>query len=290
MSNEALRPAGGGADPRALLDAYLDGELSEDERALVGRALDTDAALRRTLDELRATQALLRNLPPVEPPGGGNRSGDSGGGGAAPDASPVVVALDRARRRRRGVAALIGAIAASASVVMGVGATLDPVPTAPPVDDFASVHLGTADALGDLDVVDVDTVDDPAVLASLGGDMDRRAVYAREDLVHTVYSDGIHEMSVFHAPGTVDWGGLPDDGMMTDAGNVKTWTGIRDDAVVAVTERGDLVVVIVADAAMGRDDAISKATEACEMVPPVRVERDLWERLGAAPGNIVDRL
>ncbi len=138
--------------------------------------------------------------------------------------------------------------------------------------------------------MDVDTMDDPAVLDGLGDGMDRMAVYARDDLVRTVYSDGLHEVSVFHEPGVVDWDALPDDGLMTVEGATKTWTGTRDDTVVAVAERGDLMVVIVADAAMGPDEAMEKATDAMAMVPPVQVERGLWQRVADAPSNLIDRI
>lgn len=300
MSADAGRSSARDGDPSDLLSAYLDDELAADERVFVDEALEASPLLRRELDELRATQAMLRALPLVEP---GSGPLHPIADGAIPDEDAVaatgadaravdapVVSLDRHRRRRTFVGAALGAVAAALLVVAGVGATLDPMPIAPSVEEFASVHMGTSGTIGAFDDMDGDTMDDPAVLADLGDGLDRMAVYARDDLVHTVYSDGINEVSVFHEPGVVDWESLPADGDMIVDGPVKTWTGMRDETVVAITERGDLMVVVVADAEMGTDAAKDKAMQAVEMVPPVSVERGLWDRLGDAPGNLIDRI
>lgn len=300
MSVDADRSSAPGADPSELLSAYLDDELTADERAFVEGALEASPELRRELDELRATQTLLRALPLVEPKGGPlhvvaddvvvSDDGRPAIGAEAPAGDAPVVSLDRHRRRRTFVGAALGAVAAALLVVVGVGATLDPMPIAPSVEEFAAVHMGTSGNVAAFDGMDGDTMDDPAVLAGLGDGLDRMAVSARDDLVHTVYSDGTHEVSVFHEPGVVDWESLPADGEMIVDGSIKTWTGVRDEAVVAITERGDLMVVVVADAGMGTDVAKEKAMEAVEMVPQVSVSRSLWDRLGDAPGNVIDRI
>lgn len=51
-----------------LLSAYLDGELSETDRAALEQRLAAESDLRRTLDELRATVRLLHALPPLKAP------------------------------------------------------------------------------------------------------------------------------------------------------------------------------------------------------------------------------
>ncbi len=53
-----------------ILSAYLDDELSADQRALVEARLAADAAARQTLDELRHVSQSVRNLPPASPPRG----------------------------------------------------------------------------------------------------------------------------------------------------------------------------------------------------------------------------
>jgi hypothetical protein len=206
-----------------------------------------------------------------------------------PAAQAPVVSIDR-HRRRTFTGAVVGAVAAALLVVVGVGATLDPMPIVPPVEEFAAVHMGTAGDGDDFDAMDGDAMADPAVLTSLGDGLDRMAVSARNGLVRTVYSDGTYDVSVFHEPGVVDWDALPADGEMIDGGPAKTWTGTRGEAVVTVTERGDLMVVIVADAGMGTDEAMAKTLDVAEMVPPVAVERGLLDRLSEAPANLFDRV
>lgn len=51
-----------------LLSAYLDDELTTDERATLEARLQTDAALRRELDLLRQTVTLIRNMPTLQAP------------------------------------------------------------------------------------------------------------------------------------------------------------------------------------------------------------------------------
>ncbi|MFW5772643.1 MAG: hypothetical protein ACOCZH_04895 [Phototrophicaceae bacterium] len=50
------------------LSAYIDGALDESERAELEARLQADAALRRELDALRHTVALVRDLPPLKAP------------------------------------------------------------------------------------------------------------------------------------------------------------------------------------------------------------------------------
>lgn len=51
-----------------LISAYIDGQLSADERCEVERRLDDEADLRLAYEELRATVQALRDLEPVRPP------------------------------------------------------------------------------------------------------------------------------------------------------------------------------------------------------------------------------
>lgn len=51
-----------------LLSAYLDGQLSADERRTIERRLGDEAELRQAYEELRATVQALRDLEPLRPP------------------------------------------------------------------------------------------------------------------------------------------------------------------------------------------------------------------------------
>ena len=56
--------------PEELLSAYLDGEATPDERALVERRLEESGEWRAVLDEVRSTRELLLALPVREAPTG----------------------------------------------------------------------------------------------------------------------------------------------------------------------------------------------------------------------------
>jgi hypothetical protein len=51
-----------------LISAYIDGQLSAEERREIERRLDNEANLRLAYEELRATVQALRDLEPVRPP------------------------------------------------------------------------------------------------------------------------------------------------------------------------------------------------------------------------------
>jgi hypothetical protein len=55
-------------DDLELLSAYIDQQLTAEEQALLEQRLVNDSELRRTLNELRGTVTLLRELPAVRPP------------------------------------------------------------------------------------------------------------------------------------------------------------------------------------------------------------------------------
>lgn len=95
--------------PEELLSAYLDGEATPDERALVERRLEASAEWRPVLAEVRATRELLLALPVREAPTG---FWDSV---LQPDiAPPVALETTRRRRGKQVISWLAGAAAAAA--------------------------------------------------------------------------------------------------------------------------------------------------------------------------------
>lgn len=97
--------------PEDLLSAYLDDELSAQDRALVEGRLFESAEWRAVLVELRETRELLRGLPVREAPPGfidGLLQSD--------DNAPVL--LDAKRRRARIAGWIAGAAAAAAIVAV----------------------------------------------------------------------------------------------------------------------------------------------------------------------------
>jgi anti-sigma factor RsiW len=101
--------------PEALLSAYLDGEVTAEERTLVDARLAESAEWRAVLEEVRETRELLQGLPTIDAPPGfwdSMLASDD----RAPAESVPVVAIESARHRRgkRIVAWCAGAAAAAA--------------------------------------------------------------------------------------------------------------------------------------------------------------------------------
>ena len=90
-------------DVRAVIDAYVDGELGADEAANVARHLDTCSSCRRQLEERQALSALLRRMPYYD---------------ASPQLAAAVSRTTQAVSSRRRVQRWM---AAAAVVVLGAG-------------------------------------------------------------------------------------------------------------------------------------------------------------------------
>lgn len=255
-----------------LLSAYLDDELSPAERARVEADLVSSPELRRELAELDATRSLLRALPPVSP--------------LRPLQTGRAVPPPSRRVGRFGLA--VGAVAAVWLVVLTIGVSLGSLPVVPDVDQLALQHAA-ADGTGPMGFVAMDMDDmkesDAAVMDDIGHGMGLDAVFQSDDIVHARYSDGVHAVSIFHEPGEVDWAEMPADGDMEMMDDGPIWRSSMGDVDVLVTQRGDLVVTIVADGDMA-DDMVTMAST---MVPEVDMDESFWSRLKAAPGNLFDR-
>jgi anti-sigma factor RsiW len=124
----------------APLEAYLDGELSSEEAALLERLLTEDEALQAELDLARSIQAALRGLPAAACP---------------PHVAPAVIAETRATWRRQRVAQLAAwwaglwqpAVAMSILVALVVLAALlgRPAPGPPPAAQAAELEQAMED-------------------------------------------------------------------------------------------------------------------------------------------------
>lgn len=110
-----------------MLSAYLDGELSDDERAAVEARLDQSAEWRDELAEVRAARDALRGLPARDAPDGFweavhahvRDAADGADGDEGPDPAVVPIAAARSTRRRWGwVAASAAAVAAVVAIIV----------------------------------------------------------------------------------------------------------------------------------------------------------------------------
>jgi anti-sigma factor RsiW len=125
--------------PEDVLSAYLDGEATADERALVERELATSEEWRAVMTELRETRDLLRGLPVHDAPPGfwaGVLAGD-----AEQPVSRAVspTPLDSRRRRRTRVAGWVAGAAAAAAIVAVVLVPQEDT-VKPPVGTLVTSH------------------------------------------------------------------------------------------------------------------------------------------------------
>lgn len=256
-----------------LLSAYLDDELTATERVSVDSALSDSADLRRDLDELRATRTILRTLPEVVP----RRS-------LVPQSSPAV-AVGGTRRARR-LALSVLSVAAVWLVVLSIGVNLGSLPVVPDVDQLALQHASASS--GEMDfrpMTSEQMAGDAAVLGDIGSGMVREGIFQSGDLVQVRYSDGSHAVSVFHQPGELDLEDMPGSGEVEMMPTGPAWVMQMHGMDVLVTQRGDLIVTVVADSGVDHEMTITAST----MVPEVEMDSSLWNRILDAPGNLLDR-
>lgn len=292
-------------DPSELLNAYLDDELSDDERSVVDAALADSASLRTELAELTQLTRLLGGLPEVSPRSGFEPTaaadadhvdivgqGDVDDEGDAEDEAverdevAPLISLDAERRSRvRRLGTAVAAVAAVWLLVLSIGFQVGKLPVVPDVDQFAAQHASAEAPMDGFEPMDPDDMLDPMILPDIGGDMERQAVLRRGEVTQVRYSDGVHALSVFHQPGDVDWDGMPDMGSVSMVDDTMVWQGELGGSDVLVAQRGDVVVTIVADDDMGAEMAMATA----KMMPEVEVEQSFWGRVGDAPGNLLDR-
>jgi anti-sigma factor RsiW len=101
--------------PEELLSAYLDGEVTAEERTLVDARLEESAEWRAVLEEVRETRELLQGLPTIDAPPGLWDSMLASDDRAPAEAAPVGP-IESAQHRpgKRIVAWCAGAAAAAA--------------------------------------------------------------------------------------------------------------------------------------------------------------------------------
>ena len=222
----------GPRDPAdSLLSAFLDDELTADERTYVESALLTDADLRAELDSIAATRNLVRDLPLLE----------------VPDelaarllrSSPLGPLAPRTRRSRTRAVALSAlasiafwAVFATSSGTTAIAPDLASVVGAHLTASGGSVHAGA----------------DPSVVFTAPGALDSyELVYVsrRGQVAHLMYTDGTSEISVFEQPGRIDWNRVPASGSRREVAGSNAWTGRVDGQVVMLIERRDMVYILV---------------------------------------------
>ncbi len=284
-----------GDNPRELLSAWIDGELTADEYGQVESYLAQDPDARAELEQLRVARALVRELPPVDPPFGFYERmlqvGDPRGHRrhrAAADARAT-------RRPGRGFAAVaVAAVAASFVLLAGLTPAVDGL--VPPVEAFAARHeqMAAEPAAARAPVATTTTpvrgmasfnpmpAEHLDVMAPAEMDRYRRiAGYQAGDVVHVVYSDGTFVVSIYEQPGTVIWSGLPAGDRMT-IGRDPAWTTKRGQGEILVIERRSMVFTMIASAPH------EEMMEMAAAMPARATQPGLGERVRRACEQFVD--
>jgi len=213
--------------PDDLLSAHVDGELDADAERWVLDHLASCAPCREAEAELRAARSLLRSLPTV-------------------DAAPVIEGfLARHRSTIRLGAGFVGA-AAIGLAALGLNAAVHREAVVPEVDELVAAHVGGAhDDMDDVErELDAPYEAPPGLIGSAVA-LSRQEVYDGADLAAAVYRDGDTVVSVYQQPGRLEWSGLPGGGVEDVAGR-PVWFR-PGTPVVAVAEKGDLVVTVVSE-------------------------------------------
>jgi anti-sigma factor RsiW len=213
--------------PDDLLSAHVDGELDPATRARVVEHLDRCAACRRSAEELTEARALLRGLPPV-------------------DATPVIEGLLARHRRVVRLGAGFVVVAGLVLAAVGVTAATEHRRLVPDLAALTASHVEQAHGdMAGMERRDRSAYAAPPGLIGSAVQLSRHEVWDGTDLAAGVYRDGAIDVSVYEQPGRLDWDALP-TGEVEVVGDRSVWFG-PDRPVVAVTQRGDLVVTVVSD-------------------------------------------
>lgn len=293
-------PSGGGHAGDAL-SALLDGELDGDEAAAVRAHVERCRACSEELHWTRSARWALRSLPAVEPPP--TLFADL----AVPATSPAPLTSSRRRRRRPSpVAAAVSAAAAVGLVVVALG-LVRPVPYEPRVDAAVGRHVASLQAMSAGGLVAVDggseplepaepvtpttaaprdpsAVDPPfAAPVRLDGGYDLVDVFNHPEGLQLVYERGRYGLSVFEAPGRLDFSDLPGGGRRVDVAGAGGWQWQTPevDGRVVVFERDGMVVTVVGD------ESGAAVLEAARSIPGPR-PLSVLQRLRQAGAEILE--
>jgi anti-sigma factor RsiW len=211
--------------PDDLLSAHVDGELDPATDAWVQDHLAGCPDCRRSAAELTEARALLRGLPPV-------------------DASPLIEGFLARHRRTIRFGAGFVAIAGLVLLALGLTAATERRTLAPDVAAFAASHeRGTHAEMGGMERRPGAAYVAPPGLIGSSVSLSRHETWDGADVAAVVYRDGAIDVSVYQQPGRLDWDALP-PGDVEPLGDRDVWFGTGQ-PVVAVAQRGDLVVTVV---------------------------------------------
>ena len=257
-----------------MLSAYLDDELTPDERRAVEDCLIDTPDLRAEFEAVRQARDAVRGLPPLEVP---PELAQRWSGASSPTRAP------RSRRRRR-----VRAVAASAAASAAVwGAALVALPQsgvsaaafALPLGELVSTHDEAVEHDGD-PMAEVPSGSTAPAQPSANVEM----VYAakHDGGFHIMYRDDQIEFSLFEHQGRVAWDRLPADGERVSIDGKPGWFGeIGGYDVMVVEGRGIVYAVVAKEVGAMIESSIADDLDG-EPKP------SLWGRIKEASRDAVD--
>jgi hypothetical protein len=149
MTHLPPQPNSNDFDDIMLLSAYIDDELTDDERATLEQRLSAEPTLRDELESLRTTATLLHDLPPVTPPRSFTLDPEQAQPRHSFLASPIFTGSMGLLRFGGVAAALVLAVVVTTLVYMGQsGGTTTELAEAPPVPESDEPMSGAAPEAG----------------------------------------------------------------------------------------------------------------------------------------------
>ena len=260
-----------------VLSAYLDGELTPDERRRADAHLAACPECRADLAAEGEVRQLLRGLPPVDAPFGFYERvlRDGPAAGQAPT---------KRRRIRFGLANIVATAAAWLLILAVVNfnhrGSVDPN-TADYVTAHASVlpdfggHRSDPNATAeakDLDVPD-----------RLEGNFELVGVRRLDGEPQLIYSDGSRLVSMFLRPGTLDVNALPDGTTPGTVNGVPAWHVPTPNGDVVFVQQPGVVVVIVGSQPDQAANAVSGPSG-----PHASSSGSLWDHLSDAGQGLLE--
>jgi anti-sigma factor RsiW len=258
-----------------LLSAYLDGEVTADEHALVDAHLAICEACGLELAAADGSRLLLRSLPAVEPAAGFL------GGLTVPAPAPMGFGRRAQRDRRFGLVNLVAAAAVWIAII-GFARIDRSGSSVADANPFVAAHQSVVPSFlaGNRQPAAPAEATKRHVPEVLAGRFEFVGYVRDFGRPQAIYSDGVHVMSVFSEPGRLNVSALPPSATRVLVNGVPAWQVVEDGVQVVFIPRQADVVVVVGET----DDMMSGAASAQEFAT-----NNSWtDRVEAAARGLLD--
>jgi hypothetical protein len=285
----------GAEHPGNLISAYLDQELHGADHDAVADHLRACARCNSIMSAEAQVRLWTRAQPDVEPPAGfidrliadGLASRPSSGLDRCEIARPAQARSPIRRHRhphrhpwRYAAVNLVAAAVVWVAVIAGGRVSSGSV-VQPRVGNLVSSHQARTLQAGPLSTDNRVAVSSREGLPAATSRFQLRFIGHDGQRTQAVYSDGQDLVSVFREVGTLNWGGLRDQGTLVAVGSTTGVVVDRGDVEVLMFERGAFVYAVVAPPSTG------VISELAVELPGSRAP-SLWERAGDAAEGLAE--